>query len=200
MGWIAESVSSPNIREISNVMVVGRIACILLILRLTTAWAYDITVCPEFPSDEMFVSGMVGYCYRSPCSSRLGPTECQDEVCYCKTGYCAYPSRFGAARLCAARITNATCYNSKNECSGFGGAEATVCDKGFCMCRPRYQYNAKTRKCIMELSSHTVPPGIQNSQIVTEADTEAQVRELHTNVNQCIFGKVLDKLAASIIR
>eukprot|EP00746_Dinoflagellata_sp_MGD_P039733 gnl/MRDRNA2_/MRDRNA2_195954_c0_seq1.p1 gnl/MRDRNA2_/MRDRNA2_195954_c0~~gnl/MRDRNA2_/MRDRNA2_195954_c0_seq1.p1 ORF type:complete len:301 (+),score=28.55 gnl/MRDRNA2_/MRDRNA2_195954_c0_seq1:77-979(+) len=122
---------------------------ILSISLLTTiASAYDIELCPEFEPSENFISGMVGWCYWTPCPPKLGPTDCTDQVCYCKAGYCAYPSRYMAARSCQARIPGGTCDNSHEECFPFSDhSDATVCDQGLCMCQYGYNWNETSQKC-----------------------------------------------------
>eukprot|EP00746_Dinoflagellata_sp_MGD_P137199 gnl/MRDRNA2_/MRDRNA2_71022_c0_seq1.p1 gnl/MRDRNA2_/MRDRNA2_71022_c0~~gnl/MRDRNA2_/MRDRNA2_71022_c0_seq1.p1 ORF type:complete len:253 (+),score=35.30 gnl/MRDRNA2_/MRDRNA2_71022_c0_seq1:59-817(+) len=123
--------------------------------------------------------GIVGTCDLTKnlaCPWHLGPTDCIDNHCFCKTRFCGYPSVAGEftsiakQRYCVAQIPDRVC-NDFSTAAIQCGSKSALCDHGFCLCDWGEFYNGSAGQC-------------QNNEmdgIATEEgkSSEGKMQELH---------------------
>merc|ERR1719356_1461385 len=98
-------------------------------------------------------TGSVGSCMVFGCSASRGATDCTHGTCYCKEGYCRYPAStvHVQSRKCVARVPGHTCHVSRF--CYHGGLSKTFCEKGLCMCKFGYYWDADDETCKTDPSS-----------------------------------------------
>eukprot|EP00747_Dinoflagellata_sp_TGD_P132752 gnl/TRDRNA2_/TRDRNA2_175109_c0_seq7.p1 gnl/TRDRNA2_/TRDRNA2_175109_c0~~gnl/TRDRNA2_/TRDRNA2_175109_c0_seq7.p1 ORF type:complete len:267 (+),score=24.98 gnl/TRDRNA2_/TRDRNA2_175109_c0_seq7:80-880(+) len=131
-------------------------SCILFILSLaTTARAYDASLCPAYDLVEQLEplyiiwnrslgDEAVGECDKDmQCNlTTMGPADCVDGICVCKTGYCNW------LKKCRATIPgNYTCVLSW-DCNDHMEWGPVFCHGGRCMCEFEWDWDAEDRTCI----------------------------------------------------
>eukprot|EP00746_Dinoflagellata_sp_MGD_P050023 gnl/MRDRNA2_/MRDRNA2_224769_c0_seq1.p1 gnl/MRDRNA2_/MRDRNA2_224769_c0~~gnl/MRDRNA2_/MRDRNA2_224769_c0_seq1.p1 ORF type:complete len:217 (-),score=15.59 gnl/MRDRNA2_/MRDRNA2_224769_c0_seq1:65-715(-) len=138
-----------------------------------TTSAYVDEICPRV-DEQNWADPTVGSCKSGVCPVELGPTECVNRKCICTTGSCPYPSKplpF-QKRYCVVRALGQFCEQDETACWS-AGVLRTICDRGFCMCKRGYEYDASTGQCF----ALVVPPN--HSKVHREQLSMMDIKENH---------------------
>eukprot|EP00746_Dinoflagellata_sp_MGD_P148142 gnl/MRDRNA2_/MRDRNA2_80405_c0_seq1.p1 gnl/MRDRNA2_/MRDRNA2_80405_c0~~gnl/MRDRNA2_/MRDRNA2_80405_c0_seq1.p1 ORF type:complete len:247 (+),score=24.50 gnl/MRDRNA2_/MRDRNA2_80405_c0_seq1:101-742(+) len=138
---------------------VHRIASILFAFVCASVSGYNLSICSDIAGP------FVGACAEGPCDPILGPADCVNNVCYCKTGFCRIPGFLQdvSYRYCVARMVGKTCHDEKGEVDNPECGHNTICYDGLCSCKWNLIYDARKRVCrpsgvsIKEAISHDPP-------------------------------------------